>query len=175
MNNRGAEWMCRVARQLDDGDEIMVNQRQRPLTVTDTNPGDYGGFPFDAIALEGNGTDYTVRIPEDDESRPLLQWPSSDSMTTIWKLEVEGSTQAMVSEMSATEFIQGIGESEPLEGAEGITGGSAADPDDVDDSAVLGTCPDCEGDVVENEEQAQCTNCELWCWMSEWNTHYAEA
>jgi len=98
--------MCRVARQLDEGDEIMVNQRQRPLTVTDTNPG-ITGIPVRCDCIGRNGTDYTVRIPEDDESRPLLQWPSSDSMTTIWKLEVEGSTQAMVSEMSATEFIQG--------------------------------------------------------------------
>lgn len=62
---------------LEEGDEIIVNDRVRPLTVVDSEPRDSNFSHRDrgeekTLILKGNGTDYHMIITEKDHIGPML-------------------------------------------------------------------------------------------------------
>lgn len=78
----GPEVVCSVAEALETGDEVIINDRSRPLTVTrfeeDRHSGVIGGsdYPYHVLWLRGNGTEYRLRWSHTCEYAPKLHTES---------------------------------------------------------------------------------------------------
>jgi hypothetical protein len=76
------EFVCSVAEALETGDEVIINDRSRPLTVTrfeeDRHTGVIGGsdYPYHVLWLRGNGTEYRMRWSHLCEHSPHLHTES---------------------------------------------------------------------------------------------------
>lgn len=82
-----------ICKTLSEGDEVLVNKRERPLTVRnvedcrDLGPMELGdtGVLFDlgpdgwCVHLEGHGTRYEIHVETEDSSKGhMLVWPSGE-------------------------------------------------------------------------------------------------
>lgn len=164
------EWLCAVGRQLAVGDEVFINLRRRPLTVTNRSldaSGFGSAYPYRVIELEGNGTTYTLRIPDKDQT-PTFDWPSSNGGVFAYRIETAGGTTALVAETSASEFVAATVDSTH---APNLSPTRTALAESVpDDAPVLGFCPACSSEVVAvADERAVCRECDLWCWIDQWS------
>ena len=167
------EWLCAVGENLDVGDEVYLNTRTTPLTVTDTGIDTGAGtdYPYTVVYLEGHGTEYRLKIPN-TPSHVFLYWPSRNSGKEIRRIEpADGGTTALVAKKSAEEFIEPtVAETDTLGDAlDGLGGTTVADGD------RLGDCPDCGETVVDSEGRATCTGCPLWCPRDEWDAFHGRA
>lgn len=80
--NQDQSFVCAVADALRQGDEVLLNDRSRPLTVMyreqDTGGGLTSGsdYPYHHVWLEGNGTTYRMRYSHTGNSYPMLHTDS---------------------------------------------------------------------------------------------------
>lgn len=159
------EWIRAFFLSLREGDEVIVNGRNRPLTVTDRwwDDRESGYYRY---TLEGYGTTYRTIIDEDTAVKLTTVGGRTMMVNTV---EVpEGETHA-VSDVTAAEFIDDV---------DGFGAGSVVHDQAPTDRTTstdaeaegehLGTCPDCGEVVVEDANRAVCTGCELWCPIDEW-------
>lgn len=72
------DFICTIARALEPGDEVILNDRTRPLEVLgfeeQHNPGliNSPDYPYHIQWLRGNGTDYRLRWSHQGSTAPLL-------------------------------------------------------------------------------------------------------
>jgi len=170
-----------VVEKLQPGDEVVVDDRERALTVFDKTDAVMGSdaHPTHIALLEGRGGRvYRLRGPyrvDDDYSTPpsleLRQegnWKTKSSAIT--KLAVENWTERIRAEMSAAEFIKPTVETQPTLGTP--TGSPVVEFDESPPAErTVGECPKCESPVVEQDERAVCTGCPSWCWLTQWEAH----
>ncbi|MDL0127101.1 MULTISPECIES: hypothetical protein [Halobacterium] len=181
------EWLTALAESLRKGDEVLVNNRSRPLTVTERTTSDGTGstYPHHHVWMEGNGTEYILVHHSVREYEPKLYSASEWSWRTyeedhiddelyfktgagesVRSLEVT-EERAILSDTTAEEFV------EPTVAE--TTWAGAYDPAPESPSGdVLGGCPDCGADIVESQKKATCTGCSLWCPVDEWRAYDAE-
>ena len=71
------QFVCALADALREGDEVILNERQRPITVLGREIDD-GGFvaasdyPYKHVHLRGNGTEYRMRYSHTGEYYPTV-------------------------------------------------------------------------------------------------------
>lgn len=186
MSRANTEWVCSIADRLSVGDEVLVNERSRPLTVTDRDidRGSGPDYPHKHVWLEGNGTEYRLRYSHTKLNIPVLHtrsnWTERELPNGGTKIEtdtksgedvktlkpVDGVAVA-VSDVSAAEFIEPtIAESTVAEDYK------PPERDVESDGDELGECPDCGSAVVEDQSRATCSGCELWCPIDEWEAYH---
>ncbi len=167
------EWLCAVGKSLEVGMEVYINLRQTPLEVVETgvNTGSGPEYPRTVVYLEGNGTEYDIKIPNEPNT-PTIDWPSNDGIRHVRRIEpANGGTTALVAEQTADEYIEStVEEPDTLSGAlDGLGEETDAEGD------RLGDCPDCGEAVVADDGRATCTGCPLWCPRDEWDAYYGRA
>lgn len=177
------EWRTALAQSLREGDEVYVNGRARPLTVTDrtTKEGSGGTYPHHHVWMEGNGTEYILKHYSVREYEPKLysasEWEykeQADGSEELWfkkhsgedVLSLETAEQRVaIADVTAEQFIEPTvtettwsQDFEPVE----------SEPD----GERLGECPDCGGEVVQEQKKASCRDCPLWCPVDEWRAYH---
>lgn len=180
METQEEEWLTALSRTLQEGDEVLINERSRPLTVTDreTREGVGTSYPHKFIWLEGNGTEYILKVFNTPNNPRLYSasgwfWRTYDEDHIEDEIEFKtGNSEivhqietpderVIVSDLAADEFIEST--VPQTEWAEPFT-----PTQESPTGTVLGECPDCGSDVVEDDRKASCTECELWCPVDEW-------
>lgn len=178
------EWRTALAESLREGDEVLVNDRSRPLTVTDRTTMDGVGrsYPQHLVWMEGNGTEYILVHYSIREYNPkfysVSEWSwreytedhiedelyfETGASETVRSLET-AEERIILSETTAEEFV------EPTV-TETTWAEDYTPPEQSPSGDVLGECPDCGADVVEDDEKATCTGCSLWCPADEWRAY----
>jgi hypothetical protein len=188
---QSVDWVCSISNNLEKGDKVLINDRSNPLRVFHNQLKDGVGaeFPFHQIWLEGNVTTYCLKYSHLCEYHPRLysasEWTERTdangekevNMHTGSGVDVpfiettDGGETAIISEQSAAEFIEPtVPEQSGL--PDGDTDADALEL--TGNETVLGDCPDCGSTVVENNDQAVCSDCGLWCWLSQWDAFEQE-
>lgn len=179
----GEKWVCAIADTLQPGDEVMMNDRSRALTVTDRDTQEGVGdlYPFEQVWLEGNGTEYYLRYSHTHRYHPKLYSASEydireqacgrtevkthvgSGREVLFIETVDGGETAIVSEQSATEFIE-----EDISSATWHPDPEQGTVEIDTEGEVLGDCINCEGSVLQDGERAVCQSCGSWCWITQW-------
>jgi len=185
METQTEEWLTALSETLEEGDELVINERSRALTVTDRTVRDGVGasYPHQHIWLEGNGTEYILKVYNQPNNPRLYSasgwfWRRYDEdhiedeinfKTNHGEIvhQIETTNErVIVSDLAADEFIEPTvsetGWAEPFTPSKKEASGT-----------LLGECPDCGSDVVEDEGRATCSECELWCPVDEWRAYNA--
>lgn len=184
INTDSTEWRNALASALQPGDTVIINDRSRALTVTDRTVHDGCGstYPHHYVWLEGNGTEYILVHHDIDDYDPTL-YSASDwrviehdniedeimfetgAGEQVRHIETDNET-AIVADITADDYIQPtIPESKWANDYQPNT-------DHIVTGEEIGTCPSCNATVIETDNKATCTSCELWCPIDEWNAHH---
>lgn len=79
------EWVLGVAKQLTEGEKVEVDASDKTRTLTVTEEAHYverSPYRCDGylVDFEGYGTEYTLEIPDQEESPPVLLYPSGNAL-----------------------------------------------------------------------------------------------
>jgi hypothetical protein len=149
---------------LEPGDEVLINRRDNRLVVTDFSP-QIGDDSVTRITLTGNGTTYTMTLCE-DVAVPVLTWPSAAHSHPVQEIRPANTT--ILSTDTVSEFFPSIPmSSEKVE----ATQEEQSWEGDIDLSRILGSCPNCDSIVVEDQWRAFCRTCGSWCWREQWDAY----
>lgn len=189
-SNDSPEWRTALAGSLREGDEVLVNGRKRPLTVTDrtTKDGSGGTYPHHHVWVEGNGTEYILVHYSIREHEPRLYsasewfWRTYDEDHIEDELYFEKGAGEDILSLETTEERVVLSDTTAKEYIEPTVPETTWSEDytptevcfDVDDHDPLGECPDCGGPVVKRKQMATCSDCPLWCPADEWGAYNVE-
>lgn len=158
-----------AAHTLFKGAKVLVNDRDRALTITDIRPNANKGV-ITEISLRGNGTTYTIRATNENPATPMLTYPSANQSHPIYRLEPAGET--ILAENLAQDIYgskingDGVGDSYP-------DNRNATAELEADEVSYIGDCI-CGCMVVKHDDNAVCTGCGKWCPVVEWNSFHEQ-
>lgn len=155
-----------TVKSLMEGDEIIVNGRQRSLTVCEITCNETENWTRSILA--GNGTTYALTVVHESHHIPVISWPSADHPRPVRHIKPAGAT--ILSTICASDVFLDIAEENNANTHSKQR--ESAFPDVEGDTLVIGSCPACDSIVIVDGERAVCSACYRWCWLTRWTGHY---
>lgn len=108
------EFVCTIADALEPDDEVIINDRSRPVTVLgfeeQQNPGllKSPDYPYHIVWLRGNGTEYRMRWSHRCEHSPTLHTESELETRESWSVKHEEKRQKTIPKSNTGEAVRWI-------------------------------------------------------------------
>lgn len=168
--NQSPEERRKIVQSLVKGDDILLNRRERSLTVCDVARKAKDGN-LTQVTLAGNGTEYTLLVANKFQQIPTITWPSATHSHPVIRIEPASDTiisTARVPDLYPT-LVQPSNRVEiDYEPRNEPTLASG-----TEQTTIIGSCPQCNSIVVSDKLRAICSTCRAWCWIERWERYYA--
>lgn len=145
---------------LREGDTVLINHRDRSLTIHDVIQRD-DGDTVKRVLLTGNGTEYSITAAK-EPSTPFITWPAAPHGRPVQRIRAAEST--ILSTVRARDTLLQIG----LQKDSVDTGVQSSSGHEIALTQILGSCPICDSLVVADQLRAVCHRCSRWCWVEQW-------
>jgi hypothetical protein len=145
---------------LREGDTVLINHRDRPLTIHDVIQRD-DGETVKRVLLTGNETEYSITAAK-EPSTPFITWPAAPHGRPVQRISAAEST--ILSTVRAQDTLPQSG----LQTNRVDTGAQPPSSYEIALTQIVGSCPICDSLVVADQLRVVCQGCGQWCWIEQW-------